>query len=78
MKYLFFFLIEFIPFFFGILVTRVPFAGAAMSMLQNGKSKIDLIIANITSPDVFKLLQLAVSMEIPTICKLFFSNFGPF
>ncbi|KAG6425813.1 hypothetical protein SASPL_110018 [Salvia splendens] len=48
-------------------VTRVPFAGAAMSMLQSGNSKIDLIIANITSPDVFKLLQLAVSMEIPTI-----------
>ncbi|KAL1551754.1 hypothetical protein AAHA92_19554 [Salvia divinorum] len=48
-------------------VTRVPFAGAAILMLSNGKSKIDLIIANITSPEVFKLLELAVTMEIPTI-----------
>lgn len=49
-------------------------------MLSNGKLKFDFVIANINSPDLqgFKLLQLAVSMDIPIICKLDFSNVDNF
>ena len=57
--------------FFGTLVTHYDLASNAISMLTNEITKIDLVIANITSPDVLNLLQLAVRMEIPTICKLF-------
>ncbi|KAL1551753.1 hypothetical protein AAHA92_19553 [Salvia divinorum] len=48
-------------------VSHYPFADAAIPMLTNGETKIDLIIANINSPHVMRLLELGVSMEIPTI-----------
>ncbi|KAL3618206.1 hypothetical protein CASFOL_038527 [Castilleja foliolosa] len=50
-------------------VTLVELASAALSMLTSGKSKFDVIIANLNSPDLhgFKLLQLSVSMGLPTV-----------
>ncbi|KAH6793263.1 hypothetical protein C2S52_003740 [Perilla frutescens var. hirtella] len=50
-------------------VTHVELAADAMVMLSNGKVKFDFVIADINSPDLhgFKLLQLAVTMGIPTI-----------
>lgn len=40
-------------------------------MLLSGKSKFDVVIANINSPDLhgFKLVQQAVSMGLPIVCK---------
>ncbi|KAL1551752.1 hypothetical protein AAHA92_19552 [Salvia divinorum] len=48
-------------------VSQVQIADAAILMLSNGTSKIDLVIANITTPGSFKILELALSMGIPTI-----------
>lgn len=47
-------------------------------MLATGKAKFDVVMANIDSPDLhgFKLLQHAVYMCIPVVCKLnIFINF---
>ncbi|KAI3455623.1 hypothetical protein Pfo_012286 [Paulownia fortunei] len=50
-------------------VTLVELASAAITMLSSGKVKFDIVMANINSPDLhgFKLLQLAVNMDIPII-----------
>ncbi|KAK6148748.1 hypothetical protein DH2020_016273 [Rehmannia glutinosa] len=50
-------------------VTLAEFASGAIQILSNGKAKIDIIMANINSPDLhgFKLLQQAANMNIPTI-----------
>ncbi|KAL8537818.1 hypothetical protein ACS0TY_012809 [Phlomoides rotata] len=50
-------------------VTLVELASAAISMLMSGKTKFDVVIANINSPDLhgFKLLQQAVTMGLPTV-----------
>ncbi|KAL0380568.1 UNVERIFIED_CONTAM: Two-component response regulator ORR26 [Sesamum angustifolium] len=50
-------------------VTFVELASAAISMLLSGKTRFDVVMANINSPDLhgFKLLQHAVSLGIPVV-----------
>ncbi|KZV41863.1 hypothetical protein F511_36595 [Dorcoceras hygrometricum] len=50
-------------------VTFVELASAAISLISSGKVKFDIVMANVNSPDLhgFKLLQLAVSMDLPVI-----------
>ncbi|XP_073145088.1 two-component response regulator ORR26-like [Henckelia pumila] len=50
-------------------VTFVELASAAISMISSGKAKFDIVMANVNSPDLhgFKLLQLAVNMDLPVI-----------
>ncbi|XP_011079700.1 two-component response regulator ARR14-like [Sesamum indicum] len=50
-------------------VTFVELASAAISMLLSGKTRFDVVMANINSPDLhgFKLLQHAVSLGLPVV-----------
>ncbi|KAL0463794.1 UNVERIFIED_CONTAM: Two-component response regulator ORR26 [Sesamum latifolium] len=50
-------------------VTFVELASAAISMLLSGKTRFDVVMANINSPDLhgFKLLQHAVSLGLPVL-----------
>lgn len=53
-------------------VTSVKLASSAVSLLSKGKTKFDLLVESIKSPDAcgYKLLQIALKMDLPVICEL--------
>ncbi|KAL8555277.1 hypothetical protein ACS0TY_003185 [Phlomoides rotata] len=57
---------------FSYKVTSVRLASSAVSILSNGKKKVDLLVENINSPDFggYKLLQIALQMDMPVILLL--------
>ncbi|KAI3448811.1 hypothetical protein Pfo_005476 [Paulownia fortunei] len=57
---------------FSYKVIAVKLASTALSILSKGKSRFDLLMENINSPDScgFKLLQYAVKMDFPVILLL--------